>query len=134
MFHAVNAILAKATKCQEYAPLAQFQLPQLSRATPILAVTSRDKSVASASITFTHYWRWHTRLPERFGQPCGVLAAGGSMNSLLIQFADGRKYCVSRWAVRQMKRLPTWGALAGVDADGSVRGQGRSRNGRGDAV
>jgi len=50
----------------------------------------------------THYWRirkWH---PERFGQPCKVLARG-RMNSILIEFEDGYQLVTSRWSVRRLK-------------------------------
>lgn len=51
----------------------------------------------------THYWRIRATLPERHRQPCRVLARG-RMNSILIEFADGERHVVSRWAVR---KLPT---------------------------
>ena len=48
----------------------------------------------------THYWRVHTRLPERFGQVCRVLVHG-RMNSILIMFEDGMRVVTSRWNVRR---------------------------------
>ena len=54
----------------------------------------------------THYWRVRTRLPERFGQPCRVLARG-RLNTVLIVFADGLRVTTSRWNIR---RLPEPGA------------------------
>lgn len=50
----------------------------------------------------THIWFWFSRLPERKGQPCKVLARG-RMNSILVEFADGYKVITSRYAVRRMK-------------------------------
>jgi hypothetical protein len=47
----------------------------------------------------THYWRVRATLPDRFGQPCRVLARG-RMNSICIEFADGVRHIVSRYAVR----------------------------------
>lgn len=47
-----------------------------------------------------YYWRVRTRLPERFGQPCIVLARG-SMNSCLVQFEDGYKVITSRNYIRK---------------------------------
>ena len=47
----------------------------------------------------THTWFWKTRLPERKGQPCKVLAHG-KMNSILVEFQDGYKVVTSRYAVR----------------------------------
>ena len=49
----------------------------------------------------THYWRLRCRLPERYKQPCRVLARG-KMNSILIEFEDGIQYVVSRYAVRKL--------------------------------
>lgn len=47
----------------------------------------------------THYWRLRCRLPERHGQSCRVLVRG-RMNSIMIEFADGVRYVVSRYGVR----------------------------------
>lgn len=49
----------------------------------------------------THYWRVRTRLPERFGQHCRVLATG-RMNSVLVEFADGTQVITSRYFVRKL--------------------------------
>lgn len=49
----------------------------------------------------THYWRVRTHLPERFGQPCRVLARG-QMNSILGEFAGGEVLVTSRWYVRRL--------------------------------
>ena len=51
----------------------------------------------------THYWRIRKWLPERFGQPCAVIARG-RMNSILVRFADGKEVVTSRYFVR---RIPT---------------------------
>jgi hypothetical protein len=50
---------------------------------------------------FDRYWRVCTTLPERKGQLCRILARG-TMNSCLIEFQDGVRHCVSRWAVRKV--------------------------------
>jgi len=52
---------------------------------------------------FDYYWRIKTRLPERKGQPCAVLARG-KMNSCLVQFADGFLVVTSRFYVRRIRR------------------------------
>jgi hypothetical protein len=52
--------------------------------------------------TLDHVWFWRVRLPDRKGQPCRVVARGGK-NSVLVEFADGRRVVTSRYAVR--KRL-----------------------------
>lgn len=49
----------------------------------------------------THVWRVKRRLPERFGQPCRVLARG-KLNSVLVQFADGVRVVTNRWYVRRL--------------------------------
>jgi hypothetical protein len=49
----------------------------------------------------THRWRIHTNLPERFDEPCRVLARG-RMNSILVEFGDGTRHVVSRFAVRRL--------------------------------
>lgn len=54
----------------------------------------------------THFWRLRCRLPERHGQPCRVVARG-ALNTVAIEFADGVRYFVSRWAVRRLPEIPT---------------------------
>lgn len=49
----------------------------------------------------THFWRWRTNLPERFGQRLRVLARG-RMNSALVEFEDGERHVVSRFAFRKV--------------------------------
>lgn len=49
----------------------------------------------------THYWRVRATLPERFKQPCRVIARG-RMNSICIEFEDGVRHIVSRYAVRRL--------------------------------
>lgn len=49
----------------------------------------------------THYWRLHATLPERYRDHCKILARG-RMNSCLIEFSDGVRHVVSRWAVRKL--------------------------------
>jgi len=47
-------------------------------------------------------WRVRTKLPERFGQTCHVLARG-KMNSALVQFEDGFRVITSRNFVRRIQ-------------------------------
>jgi hypothetical protein len=56
---------------------------------------------AAARAPMTHYWRVRTTLPDRYRQPCRVTARG-AMNSCQIEFADGTRHIVSRWAVRKL--------------------------------
>jgi len=49
----------------------------------------------------THFWRIKTRLPQRKGQRCRVLARG-KLNTCLIEFSDGRRVVTSRWSIRKI--------------------------------
>ena len=49
---------------------------------------------------FDHVWFWRSRLPERKGERCRVLARG-RMNSILVEFTDGYRTITSRYAVRR---------------------------------
>lgn len=51
----------------------------------------------------THYWRITTRLPERKGHLCRVLARG-KLNTCLVEFGDGARVVTSRWSVRKIVR------------------------------
>lgn len=51
---------------------------------------------------YTHIWYWRSRLPDRKGQRCRVLARG-TMNSILVEFEDGWRVVTSRYAVRKVK-------------------------------
>ena len=48
----------------------------------------------------THMWFWKSRLPERKGQLCKIIARG-KMNSILVEFEDGFRVVTSRYAVRR---------------------------------
>lgn len=47
-------------------------------------------------------WRWAANLPDRKGHRLSVLARG-TMNSALVQFADGARFIVSRNAIRKAR-------------------------------
>ena len=49
----------------------------------------------------THRWRVHTRLPDRFGQACRLLARG-AMNTILVEFEDGYRVSTSRNYVKRI--------------------------------
>jgi hypothetical protein len=59
-----------------------------------------DSEAPAIGAPATHVWRVRTRLPERFGQGCRVLAAGG-MNSVLVEFGDGYRVLSSRHYLRR---------------------------------
>ena len=52
-------------------------------------------------VVYNYSWFWLSRLKERKGQPCKVLARG-KMNSILVEFEDGYKVITSRYAVRRL--------------------------------
>jgi hypothetical protein len=47
-------------------------------------------------------WWWRSRLGERKGQRCRVLARG-ALNSVLVEFPDGYRVVTSRYAVRRAR-------------------------------
>lgn len=51
--------------------------------------------------TYDRFWRIRTTMPERKGQRLRVLARG-TMNSAQIEFEDGTRHIVSRWAFRKI--------------------------------
>ncbi len=53
------------------------------------------------SAPFDRYWRVRATLPEWHAQRLRVLARG-KLNSALIEFEDGARHVVSRWAFRRV--------------------------------
>jgi hypothetical protein len=49
----------------------------------------------------THYWRIKRWRPDRYGQPCRIIAAG--RGNVLVQFADGELVVSVRWSVRKLR-------------------------------
>ncbi len=62
--------------------------------------TSYAPPPAPAMAPFDHVWYWRSRLPERKGEHCRVLARG-RMNTILVEFPDGYRVTTSRHAVRK---------------------------------
>lgn len=60
-------------------------------------------------IAWDHVWFWKSKLPERKGKRCRVVARG-AMNSILVEFQDGHRVVTSRYAVRQVKARGKGGA------------------------
>lgn len=54
------------------------------------------------AVSYDRIWRWRVNLPERFGTRCTIIARG-TMNSALIEFEDGARFVVSRFAIRKAK-------------------------------
>ena len=50
--------------------------------------------------SYGYVWFWKSRLPDRNGQPCRIVARG-KMNSILVEFSDGFRVITSRYAVRK---------------------------------
>lgn len=59
------------------------------------------KPLTQTVSSMTNIWYWKSRLPERKGQTCKILAFG-KMNSILVEFQDGYKVITSRYAVRKI--------------------------------
>lgn len=57
---------------------------------------------------FTHYYAWknNSRRAELYGRHCRIVARG-TMNSIMIEFADGERCVVSRNSVRRLEANPT---------------------------
>ncbi|QNQ09273.1 hypothetical protein [Sphingomonas alpina] len=53
------------------------------------------------SAAFDRVWRWRKTLPDRKGTRCRIRARG-TMNSCEIEFEDGARFIVSRFAVRKV--------------------------------
>ena len=52
---------------------------------------------------YDHTWYWKSRLPDRHGTRCRVVARGAK-NSVLVEFeADGYRVVTSRYAVRRVQ-------------------------------
>ena len=51
---------------------------------------------------YDHVWRWRSRLGERKGQGCRVIARG-AMNAIFVEFTDGYRAITSRFAVRLVR-------------------------------
>jgi hypothetical protein len=50
---------------------------------------------------YPYVWRVRTRLSERHGQRCRVLARSSRMNSAIVEFCDGYKVVTSRNYLRK---------------------------------
>jgi hypothetical protein len=53
-------------------------------------------------MSYDHVWFWKSRLGERKGHPCRIVARG-RMNSILVEFEDGFRVITSRYAARRRK-------------------------------
>jgi hypothetical protein len=53
--------------------------------------------------TYPYVWYWRTKLGERKGQRCRVLARG-KLNTIAVEFEDGHRVTTSRYAIRKADR------------------------------
>lgn len=65
-------------------------------------MNEQDPGDQAPAPEMTHYWRVRTRMADRVGQQCRVLARG-ALNSCLVEFEDGYRVITSRWYVRRIK-------------------------------
>ena len=49
---------------------------------------------------YPYVWYWCTKLPERHGQRCRIVARG-RLNNVMVEFEDGYRVITSRYAVRK---------------------------------
>jgi hypothetical protein len=56
-------------------------------------------SAADREAAYPLVWFWRSKLPERKGARCRVVARG-ALNSILVEFEDGERVVTSRYAVR----------------------------------
>lgn len=52
------------------------------------------------AVSWIYVWRIRTRLPERKGERCRMIARG-KLNSCLVEFPDGTRVVTSRWSLRK---------------------------------
>jgi hypothetical protein len=50
---------------------------------------------------YPYRWHWRTKLPDRHGQRCRIIARG-RLNSVMVEFEDGYRVVTSRFAVRKV--------------------------------
>lgn len=62
-------------------------------------------SVTRPGMTHRYVWKNNPRRKELHGRECRIVARG-KMNSILIEFEDGLRECVSRNSVRRIKAKP----------------------------
>jgi hypothetical protein len=62
--------------------------------------TDQARMEGGQSPIYDRTWRWRCNLPERHGTRCRVIARG-TMNSAQIEFEDGTRHIVSRFAIRK---------------------------------
>ena len=64
------------------------------------AVETSPSGRGMVAVIYDHVWYWRSRLPERKGSPCRVVARSRRLGSVLVEFEDGFRVVTSRYAVR----------------------------------
>jgi hypothetical protein len=62
--------------------------------------SSGTRPLSTVAENYHHVWHWRSRLPERKGSPCRVVARSRRLGSVLVEFEDGVRVVTSRYAVR----------------------------------
>lgn len=65
---------------------------------PITATRTR---AGAAQMTHRYVWRNNAKRATMYNRPCRIVARG-TMNSIMIEFEDGQREIVSRYAVRRL--------------------------------
>lgn len=66
----------------------------------LIADSHRERPLSRVAENYHHVWYWRSRLPERKGSPCRVVARSRRLGSVLVEFEDGVRVVTSRYAVR----------------------------------
>jgi hypothetical protein len=61
---------------------------------------SGTRPLSTVAENYHHVWCWRSKLPERKGSPCRVVARSRRLGSVLVEFEDGVRVVTSRYAVR----------------------------------
>jgi hypothetical protein len=69
-------------------------------ASPRRRARARWRRSHAVAVIYDHVWYWRSRLPDRKGSPCRVVARSRRLGSVLVEFEDGFRVVTSRYAVR----------------------------------
>jgi hypothetical protein len=67
--------------------------------------TCQGSGLRSDEAPYYYAWKNNPKRKTLYGRKCRIVARG-KMNSILIEFEDGQRECVSRNAVRKIKATP----------------------------
>ena len=66
----------------------------------LIADGHREPAAKHVAENYDHVWYWRSRLSDRKGSPCRVVARSRRLGSVLVEFEDGVRVVTSRYAVR----------------------------------